>query len=170
MSLSLKMLWEHAVMWLAVRFVDILNIRNEKLSAMLFVPLVAPLQSLAMSVGKKLGRKRILSVADMNELLSINDQFFPFAEDMAIAVVEKLSKTDGKYEGHVVKLGMEKEGLGRQIRELKEQHEEVKQEMEKLYSEFHMLLQKIRDDERISKRTSGLSEQLQEKYKIIRML
>ncbi|KAH7829368.1 uncharacterized protein MONOS_4641 [Monocercomonoides exilis] len=32
-----------------------------------------------------------------------------------------------------------------------------------------MLLQKIRDKERISKMTSGLAEQLQEKDKIIRM-
>ncbi|KAH7823652.1 uncharacterized protein MONOS_12346 [Monocercomonoides exilis] len=65
--------------------------------------------------------------------------------------VLKLSKTDGKCEGHVVELEMEKEGLGRQIRELKEQHEEAKQEMEKRNSEFYMLLQKIRDDVRISK-------------------
>ncbi|KAH7832391.1 uncharacterized protein MONOS_15610 [Monocercomonoides exilis] len=82
---------------------------------------------------------------------------------------QTLSKTDGKCEGHVVELEVEKEGLGRQIRELKEQHEEAKQEMEKRYSEFNMLLQKIQDDERISKRTRGLAEQLQEKVKIIRM-
>ncbi|KAH7826200.1 uncharacterized protein MONOS_1036 [Monocercomonoides exilis] len=72
-------------------------------------------------------------------------------------------------EWHVMELEVEKEGLGLQIRELKEQHEEAKQEMEKRYSEFNMLLQKIRDDERISKRTRGLAEQLQEKVKIIRM-
>ncbi|KAH7824764.1 uncharacterized protein MONOS_2974 [Monocercomonoides exilis] len=69
----------------------------------------------------------------------------------------------------VAELAGVKEGLGHQIRELKEQHEEAKQEMEKRYSEFNMLLQKIRDDERISKRTSGLAEQLQENDKIIRM-
>eukprot|EP00770_Monocercomonoides_exilis_P003753 MONOS_3734.1-p1 / transcript=MONOS_3734.1 / gene=MONOS_3734 / organism=Monocercomonoides_exilis_PA203 / gene_product=unspecified product / transcript_product=unspecified product / location=Mono_scaffold00091:15817-16617(+) / protein_length=267 / sequence_SO=supercontig / SO=protein_coding / is_pseudo=false len=73
-----------------------------------------------------------------------------------------LSETCVKYEAQVAE-------LAQQIRELKEQHEETKQEIEKRYSEFNMLLQKIRDDERISKRTSGLAEQLQEKYKIIRM-
>ncbi|KAH7831673.1 uncharacterized protein MONOS_11844 [Monocercomonoides exilis] len=74
-----------------------------------------------------------------------------------------------KNEAHVAELAGEKERLRRQIRELKEQHQEAKQEMEKRYSEFNMQLQKTRDEERISKRTSGLEEQLQEKAKIIWM-
>ncbi|KAH7827233.1 uncharacterized protein MONOS_16446 [Monocercomonoides exilis] len=82
---------------------------------------------------------------------------------------QMLSETCVKCEAQVAELAGVKEGLGQQIRELKEQHEEAKQEMEKRYSEFNMLLQKIRDDERISKRTSGLAEQLQENDKIIRM-
>ncbi|KAH7831899.1 uncharacterized protein MONOS_16476 [Monocercomonoides exilis] len=87
-------------------------------------------------------------------------------EETKANAAQTLSKKDGKCEGHVVELGVEKEELERQIPELMELHEEAKQEMEKRYSEFVMLLQKIRDDEQISKRTSGLVEQLQQNDKI----
>ncbi|KAH7828593.1 uncharacterized protein MONOS_11833 [Monocercomonoides exilis] len=72
----------------------------------------------------------------------------------------------GKSEGHVMELGVEKEELGMHIWETREQHDEAKHEMEKRYSEFNMMLQKIWDDERISKRTNGLVEQLQQNDKI----
>ncbi|KAH7822247.1 uncharacterized protein MONOS_16087 [Monocercomonoides exilis] len=88
---------------------------------------------------------------------------------MKANAAQTLIKIDGKFEGHVLELGVEKEELEWQIPELMELHEEAKQEMEKLYSEFNMLLQKIRDDERISKLTNGLVEQLRQNDKIIRM-
>ncbi|KAH7823255.1 uncharacterized protein MONOS_819 [Monocercomonoides exilis] len=47
------------------------------LSAMLSVPLVAPLPSLAASVGTKSGSKRIFAAADVNAFPSICDLFDP---------------------------------------------------------------------------------------------
>ncbi|KAH7818523.1 uncharacterized protein MONOS_8406c1 [Monocercomonoides exilis] len=72
-----------------------------------------------------------------------------------------------KCEAQKSEIAGENEGMSRQIRELKEQQEEEKHEMVKMSTEFNILLQKIRDDERKSLRMSGLVKKLQEKNKII---
>ncbi|KAH7822263.1 uncharacterized protein MONOS_11989 [Monocercomonoides exilis] len=60
------------------------------LSAMLSVPLAAPLPSLAASVGTKLRRKRIYADADVNEFPSIFDLFVLSQLPSVIARLESL--------------------------------------------------------------------------------
>ncbi|KAH7821605.1 uncharacterized protein MONOS_11481 [Monocercomonoides exilis] len=107
-------------------------------------------RELGLSVSTKSESKWIFAAADVNAFPLISDLFDPSLLTSEIAqsvsrspqsmcVVVKLdeevmgqcaatlSKMDGKCEGHVVELGVEKEELGRHIPELRELHEEVKQ-------------------------------------------
>ncbi|KAH7831172.1 uncharacterized protein MONOS_10199 [Monocercomonoides exilis] len=79
------------------------------LSAMLSVPLVAPLPSLAASVGTKSGSKRIFEEADANALTSIFDLFDPSLLPSAIARLESRSPQSRRV---VVKLDDEVMGRG----------------------------------------------------------
>eukprot|EP00770_Monocercomonoides_exilis_P011996 MONOS_11938.1-p1 / transcript=MONOS_11938.1 / gene=MONOS_11938 / organism=Monocercomonoides_exilis_PA203 / gene_product=flagellar associated protein / transcript_product=flagellar associated protein / location=Mono_scaffold00628:4-3414(-) / protein_length=1023 / sequence_SO=supercontig / SO=protein_coding / is_pseudo=false len=79
------------------------------LSAMLSVPLVAPLPSLAASVGTKSGSKRIFAAADVNAFPSIYDLFDPSLLPSAIARLVSRSPQSRRV---VVKLDDEVMGRG----------------------------------------------------------
>ncbi|KAH7816028.1 uncharacterized protein MONOS_2536 [Monocercomonoides exilis] len=74
------------------------------LSAMLSVPLVAPLQSLAASVGTKSGSKRIFAAADVNAFPSIYDLFDP---SMQIWRSQQSRSVVAKLEDEVMGRGVE---------------------------------------------------------------
>ncbi|KAH7829796.1 uncharacterized protein MONOS_3340 [Monocercomonoides exilis] len=61
----------------AVLYGGVVCAHDVALSAMLSVPLVAPLPSLAASMGTKSGIKRIFAAPDVNAFPSIYDQFDP---------------------------------------------------------------------------------------------
>ncbi|KAH7822745.1 uncharacterized protein MONOS_9057 [Monocercomonoides exilis] len=90
MPLSLQTLHGYVVTRRGVLYGGVVCAYDVALSAMLSVSLMGQLPSRAVKVGTKSGSKRIFAAADVNELLSINDQFKLFAADMAIAVVESV--------------------------------------------------------------------------------
>ncbi|KAH7826716.1 uncharacterized protein MONOS_10557 [Monocercomonoides exilis] len=94
---------------LAVIFRCVACAYDVALSAMLSVPLVAPLTSLAASVGTKSGRKRIFAAADVNEFPSIYDLFDPSLLPSAIARLVSRSPQSRRV---VVKLDDEVIGRG----------------------------------------------------------
>ncbi|KAH7820398.1 uncharacterized protein MONOS_15102 [Monocercomonoides exilis] len=82
---ALQTLRGYVVARRAVLYGGVVCAYDVALSAMLSVPLVAPLPSLAASVGTKSGSKRIFAAADVNAFPSIYDLFDPSLLPSAIA-------------------------------------------------------------------------------------
>ncbi|KAH7825899.1 uncharacterized protein MONOS_3074 [Monocercomonoides exilis] len=92
---ALQTLQGYVVARRAVLYGGVVCAYDVALSAMLSVPLVAPLPSLAASVGTKSGSKRIFAAADVNAFPSIYDLFDPSLLPFAIARLVSRSQRRG---------------------------------------------------------------------------
>ncbi|KAH7831524.1 uncharacterized protein MONOS_11111 [Monocercomonoides exilis] len=106
---ALQTLRGYVVARRAVLYGGVVCAHDVALSAMLSVPLVAPLPSLAASVGTKSGSKRIFAAADVNAFPSIYDLFDPSLLPSAIARLVSRSPQSRRV---VVKLDDEVMGRG----------------------------------------------------------
>eukprot|EP00770_Monocercomonoides_exilis_P016597 MONOS_16565.1-p1 / transcript=MONOS_16565.1 / gene=MONOS_16565 / organism=Monocercomonoides_exilis_PA203 / gene_product=IQ domain-containing protein H / transcript_product=IQ domain-containing protein H / location=Mono_scaffold01866:30-1708(-) / protein_length=472 / sequence_SO=supercontig / SO=protein_coding / is_pseudo=false len=106
---ALQTLRGYVVARRAVLYGGVVCAYDVALSAMLSVPLVAPLPSLAASVGTKSGSKRIFAAADVNAFPSIYDLFDPSLLPSAIARLVSRSPQSRRV---VVKLDDEVMGRG----------------------------------------------------------
>ncbi|KAH7823562.1 putative IQ domain-containing protein H [Monocercomonoides exilis] len=123
---ALQTLRGYVVARRAVLYGGVARAYDVALSSMLSVPLVAPLPSLAASVGTKSGSKRIFAAADVNAFPSIYDLFDPSLLPSAIARLVSRSPQSRRV---VVKLDDEVMGRGVAVCEVggiveKEQSEE----------------------------------------------